>query len=1107
MKRALLSVAAIVLFVPAALHSTVPEFVWTGSGSSDSLTLSTNWRDGTAPSFGGGELLRFEASRQNFVSVPDVTIHGLRVFNHFHFKGNETTLTLGAGGLEFGASDSSTHLAFEQFLAVSLTEAQTWTIANGSVEVRGPLSGTGNLTKSGQGRLALFNGNSGYSGNITLEAGGLEIVGDASTGANTALGTGTLTIGAPLSALNPPMLIARDENDNEDAALQLNNNIVVNGALATKNKVELTLAGTVTLNTDTTFSASGEWLVIEGAVSEATPGKKLTIDASGVIVLVGSSGWTGGTQVTKGLLIFAGDDNTPGSANGITIGSLGYAGITIGQNVGLFLGEVNKAASAGTIGFDSDPEFAQSTFNGTAEAPLAIDLTGAHSSLRLGSATQAILGPHATITPQGSDYRFGGGGGILTVASQLTGARNLVLDSPDQLPLTVRLLNQTNNFSGNVSVTNSALVFTDNQTEGSSALPVGTFSMNSASYIGHEDPHLATATFFAKFAANTPGIIGFDLAPSNSATITREVNLTGAPTLTGNGYLGTSSFAFSPALGEITGPGVRFTGTIAPNSDSIHRFAAYKGGALEVAGTLTGTALIIGQPDSLGAFGDRMRELYSIVLVSGHNGSGLAGGTTFYGGRLIIGQDASDGTVGTTPTHALGSGTLTVAPVTFQLEGEDDLPAPLLSAAQAGIIVPNNIVLSTETDVGGDHSFTLAGNISGSGELYAGEETESAFTLTLSGSNSFSGGVHVNQDTTVNAASNTALGTGPLSFGFPSSTSTPTVNFTTSAPVIGGLSSNEYALLNLTQAGTVLTVNQPSSVEYGNTFVGLIDAAGQSARLVLNGPGLLQLDGRNDESDYGFSGTGTPEATLSGTPNVLLEVRNGTLALGPDFTLTNTSSAIWINGGAFAVGDNVYLSNPVLVTAGAVAGRGTLTSAAIGANAKLAPGFDDAHGRIGTLTVGHVKFAPDSIYEWDIASADLDSNGQRDLLQIGIATTLEIAATSADPWVIRPVTLTSSGVNGILSDLVPGEFYSWTLISYQSVTGLTTLLDPANVRLDPAAWQANVAGTFQLEFTNLSGSGELRLNFSAVPEPSTYALLALGLGFVGLVAWRRRRPS
>ncbi|MBA4137280.1 MAG: hypothetical protein C0518_08195 [Opitutus sp.] len=1114
MKCAHLIAAAIALLPSLLLHGTVPEFTWTGAASSNSTESANNWQNGIAPAFDGSELLRFGASRKNFISVPSISAFGLRITDHYHFDG-ESTLTLGASGLEFTPTNTSTHAVFEQYVNVALAAAQTWTVTNGSVEVRGQITGSGDLTKAGQGRLMLFDGNSGYSGNLTLANGSLEIVADPEYSTTTALGTGTLTFGAP-TGLKPPTLIARFEGgDNEDSSIQVDNAIVVNGVLATKNDAELNLTGDVTLNTSSTFTTSGDWLIIDGAINEASEGKKLTIDAAGVIVLTGSSGWTGGTQINKGILVFAGDDdNTPGTTDGITVGSLGYVGITVGQNVGGFLGELNKSSS-GTLGFDSDPEAPQSTFDGTVELPLALDLTGFNSSFRLGSATKAILGQNVVITPQGSDYRFGGGGGILTVASRLTGSYGLVLDSPDQLPLTVRLLNQTNNFTGNISVTNSGLVFTDNQGAGSTALPTGTFSMNAASYIGHEDPHVTPATFFAKFAQNTPGIIGFDLAPNQLST--RVIDLTGvqignsAETDFTNAYLGTSSFLFNTELGEITGPGVRFTGTIEPNSDLIHRFAAYKGGALEVAGTLTGSALIVGQPDSLGAFGDRMRELYSTVLISGNNAGGLTGGTTFYGGQLMIGQHANDGIVGTDHTHALGEGTLTIAPITFTIEGDDDSPAPLLTAAQSGIIVPNAIALNTEVDVGGDHNFTLAGNISGSGELYVGEESDGAFTLTLSGNNTFSGGVYVTRDSVVNAASNTALGTGPLAFGSFSSSS-PVVNFSSNAPVVGELSSQNHALLELTQDNTILTVNQPTNNEYGDTFRGRISGGGegQNARLVKTGPGTLRLEGNSNDNgnDYGFYAYGFDATTPAGTVPVLMEVRGGTLAIGPDFYIEDSSSRLWVNGGTLAISNEADVYNPILVTSGNIAGNGNLGNVSVGSGAKVMPGFDDANGRIGSLTIDHLTLAGGAIFEWDIASALSGNSNSRDSLTIGTASTLEITATDtrdSTKLVIRPVTLSSTGVNGILSDLAAGEVYSWTLIEYLGIEGIAQAIDPTNVRLDLSAWQANVAGTFKLEFTSLSGSGQLLLSFTAVPEPSTYALLALGLGFIGVTCWCRRR--
>jgi hypothetical protein len=41
--------------------------------------------------------------------------------------------------------------------------------------------------------------------------------------------------------------------------------------------------------------------------------------------------------------------------------------------------------------------------------------------------------------------------------------------------------------------------------------------------------------------------------------------------------------------------------------------------------------------------------------------------------------------------------------------------------------------------------------------------------------------------------------------------------------------------------------------------------------------------------------------------------------------------------------------------------------------------------------------------------------------------------------------------------------------------------------------------------TALNPGGEMRAFLTAVPEPSTYALMATGLGVVGMMGWRRRR--
>ena len=53
-----------------------------------------------------------------------------------------------------------------------------------------------------------------------------------------------------------------------------------------------------------------------------------------------------------------------------------------------------------------------------------------------------------------------------------------------------------------------------------------------------------------------------------------------------------------------------------------------------------------------------------------------------------------------------------------------------------------------------------------------------------------------------------------------------------------------------------------------------------------------------------------------------------------------------------------------------------------------------------------------------------------------------------------------------------------------------------------------IAGRSYINFhTRQFGGGEIRGALFVTPEPSTYALMATGLGVVGMVAWRRRRVA
>lgn len=1057
----LLCVAALV-GASVARAVVVSEFTWSGSGSNTNATTAGNWSGGSAPSFTGGSgsaRLIFPDKQPGTVTFSaNSDAYGLTVTGHYHFTG-AINLNLYGGGLTYSTTNSN-HLVFENSMAVYAAADQTWNIgSNGRVEFQNSatLAGSGKITKTGAGTLSLSSGNSSWTGGLQFNEGTIEVrAGTYGTGENESrsLGTGTVTIGSD-TASRPTF---RTVEGSSDADVRLANNFVLNGVFTAKNEETLRVLGTVTLNADTTIRLAGDSTYFQGTVSESGGARKLTLDANSALILKGSTGWTGGTEVTKGILIFgsSSESNLPASGT-ITVGTNGYVGISNQTNLGTFVTKV-APTSSGTIGFDSELDGTPDNFN----QETTIDLSGFNSNIRLGSASAALLSSAVAITPYNNNYRFGGGGGWLQVGSQLTSGRTLTLDSPAELPLTVRFTNTGNAFSS-VSVTNSAAVFA------SGALPSGaTLTVGNGAYLGTEDTGFsanATAlnSYFTRFGASTQGIIGFDMDQFALSPATRVVDLTGANigSLTSSGYLGTASALYSD--GERTGPGVRFTGTdIAANSDNIHRFTAYKTGVLEIAGTLAGNSMIIGHPSSLGAFGDRIREDYGIVMLTGNNANKLTGGTTLYGGRLVVGQASGDGTVGTDHTHALGEGALTVGTVSFTIEEEDgaETPSPMLSAAADNIIIANNVTVNaSELNIGGDKDFTLSGVVSGTGKLFVGEESDSGFVLTLSGANTYSGGTSMQNSALLKANHNTALGTGKLLF-----EDAGTVEFGTTAPVINGLesysSSAKVKLVNTASAR--LRIVQNSDTTYQGELRADSGSAGTYGVFVKEGTGTLRLDNVN------IYGSG------QGSNKEIIEVKAGTLVLA-SATFGDTSTQLKVNGGTLALDNNQSVSNAISVLAGKLAGHGTFSSLVSMPTATgITPGLNGA----GTLTFS--------------GGLSLTGGGTMDFGLGSISDRILVTGGTLTGPASGTVTLNLSKLDGFAAG-------TYTLINWSGAS--LTSLTAASFNI------GNVPDGMLVSDFTLSVSGTTLQLYTAVPEPSTYALLALGLGFLGLNVWRRRRAS
>jgi len=1083
------AIAAGFAFAAAALPLRGVSFVWTGLALDNDTSNGANWRGGVAPPGDGTADLTFG---------PTANISG--AYSYLYFGTNQSLNSLAFSGaippyyIE-GTSESASVITILSGLTYAPTStvdslltwninlaaanAQTWNISNGSLEIDGNITGSATITKSGTGELRLYTYANTFSGTIVLNQGGLLL------GYDSALGSGKLTI----NGSNNPYL--KTDSDN---AVTINNPVTLNGgSFQTLLNSTLTLSGTVTLAANTTIAPQTvQPLVLAGTVTESGGSRSLTVDGPGVVSLTGTNSYTGGTNVSDGVVIFGAASSIPTTGQ-LTATGDGYIGIvTPPSNLqSSFIDRFDKANTTGTIGLDATPGTTTTSAN---YFQSSIDLTGFAAGARLGSATNAELGNYnKTITPSGTVYNFGGGGGRLQVDIQLTDgttdlgtvSRSVVVNSPASAPLTLRLIPGTdykNNYSGGTTATQSAVIF------GSGGLPVsgtGDLHLGPGGYIGLEDISDGTTlwAFLNRFPTTTSqGVIGFDSSTSSAVSIgfadsSIYLGNFSNPTF----YLGTATKA--TISDAIMLPSTMITG-------AAYRFAGYKGGQLEVSSSLSdnmgyAASVIIGDPDVPATANDPTQANStepSSVKLSGDNS--YTGGTTLYAGRLIVSQSNDSGT-----TDALGAttGALTVQPVNFT---HDSSLRPTLQLAASN--VANPIVLNADLNLTAwaDTNYTLAGAISGTGALYIdttpgtitlGSGTGDAATI-----NTFSGGVHIgtadNSGGTVIFATDHAAGSGTLDI------VNGEAKFTSANPVIGGLSgSDEEDPLYLAYGVQKLTIDQGADSHY----YGEIESDGEgNAALVKTGGGNLYLESYNS-----YRGGTTINA--------------GAIVAGNNHALG--SGTVTIDGGKLALESGVTLSNDLSLLSGTLGGSGTFDppNRPVISSVVIAPGSISLQAP-GTLSFGSngLAFASGGGLHWQIQSATGAAGIGYDTL--AIAGVLDVTSTTSGTFKISIVSLDADGNLGAVGDFDAGTGQQWLIADATdgiTINGLTPTagFDPSPLfYLDTQSFANSLdGGTFNL---SLGGdSTELFLNFTPVPEPSTAALLGLGLAGLLLRCWRRRR--
>jgi autotransporter-associated beta strand protein len=264
-----------------------------------------------------------------------------------------------------------------------------------------------------------------------------------------------------------------------------------------------------------------------------------------------------------------------------------------------------------------------------------------------------------------------------------------------------------------------------------------------------------------------------------------------------------------------------------------------------------------------------------------------------------------------------------------------------------------------------------------------------------------------------------------------------------------------------------LTINQANN----STFRGQIEGSGGIVKL---GTGTLRLES---------PGTYTGGTTISaGTLNVAASGALGTNGVN----VSGPSAHLNLDAG-------VTLANSLtLGGAGArLSGKGTFAnSVVLGTNNVVAPG-----NSVGTLTFANgLTLASGGSYDFEMQDALGGPGVGWDFVQVNAPLTF--AATPTSPFTLNLISLSSSGSIGNAANFLAGNSYAWAIASATSFVGFNA----GSLALNTANFTSALnGGTFSFS----TAGTNLMLNFTPVPEPSTWALLLAGIGLVAIRKLRR----
>jgi fibronectin-binding autotransporter adhesin len=935
----------------------------------------------------------------------------------------------------------------------------------------GAISGSGEIVKQGPAVLVLDGINS-YSGTTTISQGVLRISGSAALPATTVVSFGTATGPAVLDLNNTTATIAGLSGGSGDSSV-----------------IGLGQGG---LTISQAFSS-----VFAGAISGSG---SLTKTGPGQLTLAGTHSYTGGTTIIQGTLRL-GDD---AAANGVVAGNITNNAVLNFANATsqTFANEISGSGSLTKTGPGQLTLAGTSSYSG--------GTTISQGTLRLGDGATAngvfagsIANNAALIFANPTSQTFAGaigGSGSLTKTSlgQLTLTGSSSYSGGTTIAEGTLQLGDGENTNGFITggvVNNSRLVFANPASQTFAGAMSGSGSLTktgpgqltltgTSSYSGGTTISQGTLRLGNGTTAN--GLIAGDISNEGTLAFANTAGVTFGGLISGGGSLTKSSAGTLTLtrMNTFTGPTTVSAGTL------------QLGDGVSANGSVGGDVTLSAIAATL-AFNNALQQsfVHDISGVGGltKSGSGalsLLGVHTYSGATTIAG-----GTLRLSAGGSLPSASRLVLSSTgnaaFDLNNQFQQVGPISGGSRSEIVLRAGQLTVSQTSAG-----TFSGVISGSNGSLVKIGSQ---TLTLTNTNTYTGLTTVSEG--VLRLGNGVSG-GSVAGNLRNDAETIFANPTTQ--VFGGLISGTGVLTKASEGTLVLTGSSTfqgvTRVNEGVLQFGNAQQQGSIRGAIVNNSSVVistssqqafdvRIEGGGSVEKVGF---GTTILTGSNTYTGPTLVTQGTLQLGNAHAIS--SSAVTVATGAtLSVGPQVSAVVPSLVnnglvdvsksritvisgqtatgiTAGIVAGRSSgswngasgITSSAAAAMTDRAVGWCDNGD--GSFTVG---FA---------AAGDLDMNGLVDLDDV------------------------IAFVGGGLYDTGSPAVWAQGDYDYNGIVDLDDVIAFVGGGLyDKGPYLPAPSGMAAF-------SGE-SLGIAAVPEPSTWVMIAGGIACASWSAWRRRTTA